>query len=235
VNTISDMGGFPESGRPVLADQTGRVLMPFMRDGLFQLGSLPLPNGGVVDATGRILFDTLGAQQAPVISNTTSTNTGVFFPGGNQVAIVANGAASAQIHSGGIIASGVLTNQVGTSNASWTVQGLTELTTINAAASTTTAIQIPAASIVVGVSVRVTTAIPTATTFDVGDAGLATRFSTASVSTAANTTDPGTKAGAFYNATSTGVVLTMNGGTPANNTGRVRVTIHFISVSPPVI
>lgn len=113
------------------------------------------------------------------------------------------------------------------------INQLTELTTIAAAATTTTTIQMPANSVVLGVSVRVTTVIPTATSFSVGDSGSATRFSTANVSVAATSTDPGTKAGAYYNATAAGILLTMNGGTPASNTGRVRVTIYYYSVTPP--
>jgi hypothetical protein len=111
---------------------------------------------------------------------------------------------------------------------------LTELTTIAAAGTTTTTIQMPANAVVLGVSVRVTTVIPTATSFSVGDAGSATRFgTTATISTAATTTDPGTKAAAYYNASATGILLTMNGGTPANNSGRVRTTIYYYSVTPP--
>jgi hypothetical protein len=108
----------------------------------------------------------------------------------------------------------------------------TELTTIAAAASTDTTITMPAGSIVMGVSVRVTTAIPTAATFTVGDSGSAARFSTAAVGTAANSTDVGTKAGAYYNASALAVRITPNL-TPASNTGRVRVSIHYIEVIPP--
>lgn len=110
---------------------------------------------------------------------------------------------------------------------------LTELTTIAAAATTDTTIQMPAGAVVMAVSARVTTAIPDATTFDVGDSGSATRFSTASVAVAANSTDAGTKAGAYYNAGALSVRLTMNGTPPAANTGRVRVTIYYFLSTPP--
>jgi hypothetical protein len=112
------------------------------------------------------------------------------------------------------------------------VLSLTELTTIAAAATTDTTIQMPANAIILAVSVRVTTAIPTATNFTVGDSGSATRFSTAAVSSALNSTDPGTKAGAYYNASATSVRITPDA-TPGANTGRVRVTIHYILVTPP--
>lgn len=111
-------------------------------------------------------------------------------------------------------------------------QQLTELTTVAAAATTDTTIQMPANSVVLAVSVRVTVIIPTAATFTVGDSGSATRFSTAAVAVAAGSTDPGTKAGAYYNASALSIRLTPNI-QPAANTGRVRVTIYFYTVTPP--
>lgn len=112
------------------------------------------------------------------------------------------------------------------------LQTLTELTTIAAAASTDTTIQMPAGAVILGVAVRVTTVIPTAATFTVGDSGSAARFSTAAVSTAANSTDAGTKAGAYYNASALSVRITPNV-QPADNTGRVRVVIYYYTVTPP--
>lgn len=112
------------------------------------------------------------------------------------------------------------------------IASLTELTTIAAAATTDTTIQMPANSVVLGVSTRVVTVIPTAATFTVGDSGSAARFSTAAVSTAANSTDAGTKAGAYYNASALSVRITPNA-TPAAATGQVRVTIYYYSVTPP--
>ena len=112
------------------------------------------------------------------------------------------------------------------------IQSLTELTTIAAAATTDTAIQMPAGAIILGVSVRVTTAVTCTSTFTVGDSGSAARFSTAAVSKAVSTTDRGTKAGAYYNASALAVRITPDT-TPSDNTGRVRVTIHYITVTPP--
>lgn len=112
------------------------------------------------------------------------------------------------------------------------VYTLTELLTIAAAATSTTTIQKPANSIIVGVSVRVTVALPITSTFTVGDSTLATRFSTAAVSKAVNSTDKGTKAGAYYNATAEGIIITPDT-VPSDATGRVRVTIHYINVTPP--
>ncbi len=110
---------------------------------------------------------------------------------------------------------------------------LTELTTIAAATNTDTVILLPANAIILAVSVRVTVALtaPVAS-FTVGDAGNATRFSTAPVTNAIGTTDPGTAAGAYYNATATAVRLTPDS-TPGTTVGRVRVTIHYVAVTPP--
>lgn len=110
---------------------------------------------------------------------------------------------------------------------------LSELTTIAAAATTDTVIQIPANAIVLGVSVRVTTVIPTAATFTVIGTTSSTAFQTgASVSTAATTTDAGTKACPYLNTTAQTIRITPNL-TPADNTGRVRVTIHYVEITPP--
>jgi hypothetical protein len=109
---------------------------------------------------------------------------------------------------------------------------LTEETTILAAATTDTAIQAPINSLVLGVTVRVTAAIPTATTFDVGVAGATTRYGTG-ISTAAATTNvsPGTTSPSVYNA-GTAIRMTPNL-TPGAATGKVRVTIHYLDLTPP--
>jgi hypothetical protein len=111
------------------------------------------------------------------------------------------------------------------------IQSLTELTTIAAAATTDTTIQIPANAIVIAVSVRVTTAIPTAATFDIGVSGATARYGTG-ISTAANTISPGTLDNTRYYSVAAAIRITPNL-TPADATGRVRVTIHYIAVTPP--
>lgn len=112
-------------------------------------------------------------------------------------------------------------------------KSVTELTTIAAAATTDTAIQIPANAVVLAVTVRVTTVIPTAATFTVTGTTSGTQFDVAGgVSTAANTTDVGTRNCTYSNGAAQTIRITPNLN-PAANTGRVRVTIHYYLPTPP--
>lgn len=111
-----------------------------------------------------------------------------------------------------------------------TVHTLTETTTILSAAYTDTAINLPDYSIIVSVAVEVTVAIPTATSFNVGDSANTTRFATG-VATTLGATDPGIDSTGYFNLVATPVRLTMVGGVPASTVGRVKVTINYI---PPV-
>ena len=123
----------------------------------------------------------------------------------------------------------------------WVRGFVTELVTIAAAATTDTTIQLPANSVIEAVTGRVTVVIPTATGFNVGDATTAARFKTG-VGVAANTTFIGidhwsgavaTLAAGPSQATAAAVRLTMTGGTPAANTGRVRITIYYRTFVAP--
>lgn len=146
----------------------------------------------------------------------------------NNFAIISDSTAESRLS--GLLAATELT--VRGSNAQLSsIKHLTELTTIAAAASTNTTIQIPVNALVFAVSVRVTTAIPTAATFSVGVSGATTRYGTG-ISTSINTTSPGTLDALRYYAGATAIVITPNL-TPATNAGRVRVTIHYIEVTPP--
>lgn len=200
-----------------------------------------------------------GTSAAPAFASSTTPSSGMYFPSAGAVSITTNfekmridgtgihvGAQTLFLGTsptaddislmrrgaGDLALNGSLSHTGTNGQVFSNVQQLTELTTIAAAATTDTTIQMPANSVVLGVSVRVTTVIPTAATFTVGDSGSAARFSTAAVSTAATSTDPGTKAGAYYNASALSVRITPNL-TPAANTGRVRVTIYYYSVTPP--
>ena len=107
----------------------------------------------------------------------------------------------------------------------------TELLTIGTGASTNTTITIPANVCVLAIDVRVTVTIPTATTFTVTGATSATVFNTAAVAVAANTTDKGNKSCPYFNAAAQYIKITPNTG-PGNNSGRVRVTLHYIDITP---
>lgn len=109
---------------------------------------------------------------------------------------------------------------------------VTELTTIAAAATTDTVIQIPLNVVVRGCSTRVTTVIPTAATFTVTGTTSGTQFDVAGgVSTAAGTTDKGINNTPYRNGAAQTIRITPNL-TPADNTGRVRVTCWYEDVTP---
>lgn len=109
---------------------------------------------------------------------------------------------------------------------------LSELVTlVSGHASDATTIQIPANSIVLGVDVRVTVAPATTATFTVTGTSTATAFQTGgSVSTVLSTTDVGTKACPYLNTTAQTITLTYNA-QPTDSLGRVRVTIHYLSIT----
>lgn len=102
------------------------------------------------------------------------------------------------------------------------------LTGLTGATRTATAL-IPANSIVIGVTARVTTAITGATSFDIGDGTTANLFGD-DVAAALDTTSNNTIAPTRY-ATATNVVLTANGGN--FTAGAVRLTVHFITLVAP--
>jgi len=132
------------------------------------------------------------------------------------------------------VGTGDFETNIGINDQLMAFRSLTEETTIAAAATTDTTITIPQYAQVYAVSVRVTTLIPTAATFTVGTAATADLFSGVgrTVAVAAGTTDPCTAGGLNYFNAVTAVRITPNVA-PAANTGRVRVTIHYIEVTPP--
>jgi hypothetical protein len=114
------------------------------------------------------------------------------------------------------------------------LQTLTELTTIATAQQPTT-FTVPAAAVLLGVSVRVNQAItgPGVTGFDVKVGRV--RFNVVSpVSPSVGATDPGTAPGPVCNGPSPQpVTLQIRGGPPTG--GSVRVTAHFYTVQPPTL
>ena len=177
-------------------------------------GALNLPNATYLSCkTGDLVIGTEGATTVRLLANSAVTDA-ITIPSTNIPTLNDANTVSATALNGQMLQH----------------KTLTELTTIAASATTATTIQLPAAAIILAVSCYVQTAIPTATTFTVGDAGSAARYNTAAVSVNLGSSDKGTKAGAYFNSSATNVIITPNG-TPAANTGRVRVTIHYIEVT----
>lgn len=106
---------------------------------------------------------------------------------------------------------------------------LTEQTTLSGA-TTSSAIQFPANSSVVNVTVRVTTSITGATTFDLGDAAASTRYGNA-YAIASGTTGVTAGLGSTNYDTATAVLYTANGS--AFTGGVVRLTLCYFDGGAP--
>lgn len=122
-------------------------------------------------------------------------------------------------------------SQIGTNGQVVTLQQATIQTAVLVAAFTDSALQLPANAIIVAVSTRVTTAIPTAATFTVTGAATGTAFQTAAVSTALGSTDKGNANCPYNNGAAQAVRITPNL-VPAAATGFVRITIHYLDITP---
>jgi hypothetical protein len=117
---------------------------------------------------------------------------------------------------------------------------LTQNVTLNTGGTTTdSTIQLPAGSIILSVTARVTTTITTATDWKLGDATIADRFSDANSTLTAGTTTVGINQwkadrvtagqGAFQQ--SAAAVRITTTGTPG--AGAIRITIHYLQLIPP--
>jgi hypothetical protein len=105
--------------------------------------------------------------------------------------------------------------------------------TCSSGATCTSSNQIPAGSLVTGVTVRVTTLITGATSISIGDGTDADRWGTG-IAVAANTTTSianFTITTPVYYAAATNVVLTAAGSD--FTAGAVRITVHYMSLSAP--
>ena len=119
------------------------------------------------------------------------------------------------------------------SGATMQIKEVTESLTIAAAPTTTAVMTCPAFSTILGISVRVTTVIPTATTFTVTN-GLGSQFNVSPVSTAAGSTDQGNRGCPLFidNAADQAVIITPDV-QPAAGTGVVRLTMYYLQFTPP--
>mgnify|MGYP001616199375 CR=1 FL=1 len=167
-----------------------------------------------------------GSSTVPSLAFTNETTLGIYRPSAGLFSIMGGNVGIGITTPDGQLSQGLANGQ------QISYKSLTELTTIAAAASTTTTIAIPANVIVKAVQVRVTVVIPTAATFTVIGNTSTTAFNTAAVSTAANTTDKGNLNTPYNNGAAQTIRITPNL-TPANNSGRVRVTVWYEDSIPP--
>ena len=106
-----------------------------------------------------------------------------------------------------------------------------DLTVLAAATTDSTAAIIPSGCIVQAVSSYITQSIPGTKTISIGVVGATTRYGTSLLATQ-NSSWRGTEAGGVFYGADTPIRLTPNA-TPTSATGRVRLTIHYIEVTPP--
>jgi hypothetical protein len=211
------------------------------------------------DGTVRTVLDTGGIPDgtaaAPSLTFASDPTKGIYSSGVNAIQFSISGAPVARISAGGISAlsdtgifsigaaydviltrdaANVLALQNAT-NAQKTKIGQTSTTVTSTAGSATLVATnlIPAGSIVLGVTARVTTLLTSvaATSFAIGDGSDADRWGTGIVFTAGTTTSlaDATITSVPLYAAVTNVVLTPNTGT--FTAGVVRLTVHYISLT----
>lgn len=185
--------------------------------------------GAVLTTLGDTLYGAASGAATRLPGNTTATRKYLSQTGtGSASAAPAwNAIAASDLPAGGTISGYDSTN--GQDFKTYQIQ---ELVTVAASATTTTTITVPAGCTVRAVALRVTTAIPTATTFDIGVVGATTRYG-AALSTAAGTTNvTGGSVNPSCYASTVALTITPNA-TPASNTGRVRVVIWYELATAP--
>ena len=113
-------------------------------------------------------------------------------------------------------------------------KSVTALVTVSAVKQQATSVQIPANSEVVGVSSYVSVQPPGTSTVDVGVDGSAVsrkRYG-ANISTSASTAHPGMESPGVSYLVAVSIVLTFNTA-PSDNSGRIRLTVHYRTIVPP--
>lgn len=111
------------------------------------------------------------------------------------------------------------------------IKSTTSEETIAASAFTDSTLTIPAGSTVLAVSSRVISTIPTATGIDIGIPGSLTRFGWA-LGTTLGGTNSGQAAGVGYYHYSSPIRITPSS-TPASASGKIRLTLHYMTINPP--
>lgn len=116
------------------------------------------------------------------------------------------------------------------------IKTLTEVLTIDADSTSNTAIQFPAGCLALGADCLVTTTIPTATSLDIGlaahhDPGNDDCFGVAVGVSAGSSNGTSAMIVPRHLTAATPVYVNINGTDPANNNGRLRVTIYYMLVT----
>lgn len=167
------------------------------------------------------------------------TNAGVLTTAGSITAT--NSTVGGSLGSFQYVVGSINSGITGGSGSAWTQLSIAELLTVAAAnTSTTVADLLPAGALIDAVVWRVTTAIPAAGTFSIGDGTTVGRFATG-VAVAAGTTGTGVIQWNPANADAAGpvqgaaakIVITFAGGDPSTNTGRLRLVVFYRLATAP--
>ena len=197
-------------------------------------------------STGALSLDsTTNAIQTNPTTITSDAALSVLTTGATALTLDAGGSAAVNVGTTNasavnIAAPGITTTigetltGLGANGAAWNVQtATTELTGLSGATATASSL-IPAGSMVIGVSTRVTTAITGATSFDIGDGSDVDRWGASIAIGLGTTSDPTDFADntiQWQTSAAGDVVLTANGG--SFSAGDVRIVVTYLSLTAP--
>jgi hypothetical protein len=245
-DVIGTQIGYPQV-IPYVKDTTNGLGRPALETDNFIIASLERTTAGTGDLWGDANTTTITIGGGASQSTLTLGLSGVA----NQINGYTNIQGATSAVSDGDLAAGNGTNEFffdasagvlkasGANNEAWNIQHATiELTGLTGATATTSSLIpagfIPAGSMVIGVTTRVNTLITGATSYDIGDGTDVDRWG-ATIAVALSTTsgpaDYTDNTIQWQTAAAGDVVLTANG--PNFSAGAVRITVAYISLTPP--
>lgn len=168
-----------------------------------------------------------GTAAAPSVAFEADPDTGLYRVSANSLGLSAGGTVKATVSADGLVLTPLANGQAIT-----VAQATVSSGAITSGATKTLTNLIPANSLVLGVTVRVTTLITGATSIAIGDGTDADRWGTGIAVAAGTTTNVSdfTIAGPVYYGAATSVVLTAAGSD--FTAGVVRATVHYIALTP---
>lgn len=211
----------------------------FTQTGAINMGAQAITNCGDItadNANGFKLENSAASSSVPTIIPDRNDGTTGLSGGGTAVEIVRNGARKAVTASAGMTVAGLLnvSGNITTSGSNWALNAVTEQTTLSSGATKDSTQTIPAGSLIVGVSSRVTTTITGPASWKLGLAADDDAYGTGIALTSGTTTT-------IANWTATSLLYTTsavswrftNDGVSNFSGGVVRVVVHYIALTAP--